>query len=292
MSKKNALGRGLGSLIKSTYEPPIVQKENSLEESQVVITNINEVDIEDVIVNPYQPRKVFKEEEISSLAESIKNNQLLNPVVVTKKDDKFVIVSGERRFRAIKSLGWEKLPVSIIEVNDKELSVLALVENVQRVDLNDIEKAYACAELKREFGLTDAELASQLGFSRSAVSNLIRLIVLPSFIKEAIQSGTVTTGQVRPLIGIDLKRQNVVFDRILNENLSARAVEAIVNNFKDSNNKEKKTSKKIVEKDYTNHLKNKIVNKSLKVVKNDNRYEMSIVFEDEAQFKLFLNQYE
>jgi len=283
MKQKSALGRGLGSLISSTAVEAKKSNSNNVK---------NLVNIEDVLVNPYQPRKSFDESDITGLAESIKNTQLLNPVVVTKKDDAYIIVSGERRFRAVKSLGWSKLPVSIIEVDDEELSVLALVENVQRVDLNDIEKSYACAELKKNFKLTDSQLASQLGMSRSAVSNLIRLISLPPFIKDGLKEGRVTAGQVRPLIGIDLKRQNVVFDRILAENLPARRVEEIVSNFKESIKKKTKKNKKVTDKAYTDFLKEKIKTKSLKVVKNDNKYEMSVIFEDEEQFKLFLGQYE
>lgn len=283
MKQKSALGRGLGSLISSTAIEAKKSNSNDVK---------NLVNIEDVLVNPYQPRKSFDESDITGLAESIKNTQLLNPVVVTKKGDTYIIVSGERRFRAVKSLGWSKLPVSVIEVDDEELSVLALVENVQRVDLNDIEKSYACAELKKNFKLTDSQLASQLGMSRSAVSNLIRLITLPPFIKDGLKEGRVTAGQVRPLIGIDLKRQNVVFDRILAENLPARKVEEIVSNFKESTKKKTKKNKKVTDKAYTNFLKEKIKTKSLKVVKNGNKYEMSVIFEDEEQFKLFLGQYE
>ena len=284
MVKKNALGRGLGSLIKNTLDEPVqAEKKEDVK---------NLINIDEIYVNPYQPRKVFEDEEIESLAISIKENQLLNPVVVTKRDDKYIIVSGERRFRAIKSLQWDKVPVSIIDVDDKDLSVLALVENVQRVDLNDMEKSYACAELKKEFSLTDTELAKQIGMSRSAVSNLIRLITLPSFIKDGIKNGKVTAGQVRPLIGIDLKRQNEIYDKIIDENLSARKVESLVSNFKVSPEKKPTKAKKIPAKEYSEKLKNKIVSKSLKIVKNEEKYEMSVIFEDEEQFKLFLKQYE
>jgi len=211
---RRALGRGLSNLI------PTVTSQNENDE-------IQNIDINLIRPNPFQPRTDFDEEEIKGLAESIENQGLLQPVVIRKKEDYFEIISGERRTRAFKLLNKETVPCIIKnKVTDREMLELALVENIQREELNDIEKAIAYQKLLLEFNYTHEELSKQIGKSRTVITNSIRLLNLPEQIQEMVRKDQISMGHARALLGIDNSDEQIkLAKRILEQNLSVRDIE-------------------------------------------------------------------
>jgi ParB family chromosome partitioning protein len=211
---RRALGRGLSNLI------PTVTSQDENDE-------IQNIDINHIRPNPFQPRTDFDEEEIKGLAESIENQGLLQPVVVRKKEDYFEIISGERRTRAFKLLNKDTVPCIIRnKVTDREMLELALVENIQREELNDIEKAIAYQKLLLEFNYTHEELSKQVGKSRTVITNSIRLLNLPDKIQEMVRKDQISMGHARALLGIDNSDEQIILaKRILEENLSVRDIE-------------------------------------------------------------------
>ena len=175
MAKSRGLGRGLDALFQSA--------ETVLEETETKKTEdgnyIHELNISSIDINKEQPRKTFDDEDIAELAASIKANGLLQPITVTKNGDRYTIVAGERRYRAVRSLQMETIPAIIRNISRRQSMELALIENIQRSDLNPIEEAAAIGALMQEFGLTQQELSQRLGMSRSALANSVRLLSLP-----------------------------------------------------------------------------------------------------------------
>jgi ParB family chromosome partitioning protein len=214
---RRALGRGLSNLIPTVD----IESEANLNEIHLVDSNV-------VIPNPFQPRTDFKEDEIKGLAESIRSQGLLQPIVVRKNGEKFEIISGERRFRAMRILEYDKIPCIVKpHASDSEMLELALVENVQREDLNEIEKAYAYQKLLDECGLSHEELSRRIGKGRTVVTNTLRLLKLPDEIQQQVRCGSLTMGHARALLGLeDEKQQLAMASKIMAENLSVRDVEA------------------------------------------------------------------
>lgn len=219
---RRALGRGLSNLI------PVF--DNNKEEAN----EIHNIDSNAIITNPFQPRKEFNDEEISGLAESIKSQGLLQPVLVRKTPGGYQIISGERRFRALKFLGNDKIPCIIkSKASDREMLEMALVENVQREDLNEIEKATAYKKLLTECGLSHESLAKRIGKGRAAVTNTLRLLKLPGKIQDMIRGGVISMGHARALLSIedDVKKVEIS-EQIIKKNLSVRDVEALAHSQK------------------------------------------------------------
>jgi len=213
---RKALGRGLSNLIP-------VNTDNSNE-----INEIHEVSVSSIKTNPYQPRLDFNDEEIIGLAESIRVQGLLQPVVVRKKNDFYEIISGERRFRAFKYLKKETVPCIVkTNVADREMLELALIENIQREELNEIEKALAYQKLLLEYNYTHEQLSGQVGKSRTAITNSLRLLNLPEEIQLALRNNSISMGHARALLSIENKQQLEVLQKIIAEKLSVRDVEEI-----------------------------------------------------------------
>ncbi len=215
---RRALGRGLTNLI-----PQDSEERGS--DNKVVL-----VDCNSIRPNPFQPRRGFDKEELDGLAESIKNQGLLQPIILRKKLDGYEIVSGERRFRALRQLGHDKIPCIIKpKIADREMIEMALVENIQREDLNEIEQAAAFQKLMLECGLSHEELSKKVGKSRSAITNTLRLLKLPEELQRRLIRGELTMGHARALLSVegDLE-QKALGERIVSENLSVREVEEIV----------------------------------------------------------------
>jgi len=219
-TKRRALGRGLSSLI------PVADDQTA--EGPAIVS----VNIEEIHPNPFQPRSDFNEEEIRNLAESIKNQGLLQPILVRAYENGFQIVSGERRLRALKHLGRTVAPCIIREkTSDREMLEMALVENIQRENLNEIEKAAGYNRLLVECGLSHEQLAERIGASRSAVTNTLRLLKLPEKLQEMVRRGDLSMGHARALLSIsDQSRQQQLAERIVAEGLSVRDVENAVQN--------------------------------------------------------------
>lgn len=197
----NRLGRGLAALISDMREMESPEIE-TFDEKGKIKEGITEVPILSVRANPGQPRKTFGEEALEELAASISAHGILQPLVVVKRGDYYEIVAGERRFRAAKKAGLEKVPVIVKDVSEKERREIALVENLQREDLNPMEESEALYTLLKENDLTQEELAKALGKSRPAVANSLRLLTLPREIQNLVREGSLSTGHAKVLLGV------------------------------------------------------------------------------------------
>ena len=223
-TRKGGLGRGLDSLIPSTPLPKI---ENN---SGVVVADSAEVDINTITPNPKQPRTVFDEDALNELAASIKEVGVMQPPVVrTLGNGRYELIMGERRLRASKLAGLKTIPVIIRETADNELLREALVENIQRSQLNALEEGAAYQNLLNDFGYTHDELATKVGKSRSAVTNTLRLLNLPATVQRRIAAGVLTAGHARALLSLTNENEiEKLANKIVAEGLSVRAVEELV----------------------------------------------------------------
>ncbi len=217
--KRQALGRGLGALIPG----------GSPSERKGIIN----LPIEEIIPDRAQPRRHFDEAHIEELAESIRNKGVLLPLIVRRTEKGYLLIAGERRWRAAQKAGLRELPVLVREVTGVEAFELALIENIQREDLNPVEEAEAYRRLIDDHGLTQDQLGQRLGKDRSTITNSLRLLRLPEQIKLSIMSGALSMGHARALLGLtegeDLEK---VADKVIKEELSVRAVEQLVQRFK------------------------------------------------------------
>lgn len=252
MAKKTGLGRGLDSLISTSYKeetpkttevstktPKKVDKpvENSEKtENGVVTLRISMID-----PNKNQPRKAFKEESLKELADSITTYGIIQPIVVTKSGKRYQIVAGERRFRAAKLAGLKEVPVIIREFSDAERTEVAIIENIQRDDLNPIEKAQAYSRLVEEFSLTQEELAKRLSVSRSVIANGMRLLNLSQKVQDLLIDEKITEGHARLLITLPPEQQNEIAAIIVKNNLSVRDTERLVASLAEASKKTKRT---------------------------------------------------
>lgn len=220
---KGGLGRGLSSLLPD-YEDYI---EKSAEKTGEMV---QELKIEDIMPNPDQPRKHFDEDKLTDLAESIKENGVLQPIlVVPRENGKYMIVAGERRWRASKMAGKETIPALIKDASLQQVLELALIENVQRDDLSPIEEARAYSLLMSMFDYTQEKLSQRMGKSRSAIANSTRLLDLPDDVLEMVEDGKLTVGHVRPLLGINVPEwQSFIAHEVYQANKTVREVEELV----------------------------------------------------------------
>ena len=219
--KKIALGRGLDSLIPGA---------DSLQE---VKADYFQCDIDLIRPNPYQPRHTFSETELAELARSIEQQGVLQPLLVRKSDSGYELITGERRLRAAKLAGYQQIPVVIKDVSDANLLEMALIENIQREDLNPLEEAEAYHRLIAEFDLTQDQAANRVGKSRPAVANLLRLRQLPEPIKSSIRDGTLSMGHARALLGADTAaQQNAAWRMVMSKGLSVRQTEVLIKRLK------------------------------------------------------------
>lgn len=221
MAKAKVLGRGLGNLI------PVNEKKEEL--SYDNNSNLREIKLSEILPNPNQPRKTFSDSSIEELASTIKTHGIIQPVVVQKVDSGYELISGERRVRACRKAGFQKIPAIIKSVSKKESMEMALLENIQREDLNPIDEAFAYQRLSDELGIKISELATRIGKNRTTISNLIRLLNFPSKIQEYIRSGKITEGQARPVLSIaEEKKQIETIEKIIQGSWTARQVEDYV----------------------------------------------------------------
>jgi ParB family chromosome partitioning protein len=241
MAKKIALGKGIASLIQETpnelLKANLTEKENNKE----VETNPSSVPIGSIEPNPNQPRKIFKEKELQELSLSIKENGILQPLIVTKTKDGFELIAGERRLRASKLAGLTHVPVIIKRATDKDKMVLAVIENIQRSDLNCVEEAIAYFQLMNEYHLTQEQLAKQLGKERSTVANFLRILKLPRTVVDMLQKELLSFGHGKVLSGEKDKDLALKFaETAVKENLSVRELEDLMKKgFKEEKVKQK-----------------------------------------------------
>jgi len=230
MPKKQVLGRGLDVLIPG------------VEASDLGSSDFFYCDVDAIRPNPYQPRRVFAEEELKNLADSIRSSGILQPLMVRPASSGYELIVGERRWRSARLAGLKKVPVVVKDVSAAEMLELALVENIQREDLNPMEKAEAYHRLMAEFGLTQEKAAKRLGQDRSTVANFLRLRGLPKEIQDDIVSNTLTMGHARALLGAETKsQQKTAWRQIVTKQLSVRAAEALVKRLKTKEGKTKQS---------------------------------------------------
>lgn len=246
-SKKNdALGKGIRSLLKSIDED---LKSTSGQLNPAVtetVTSISRIPVSEIEVNPKQPRRDFDEQALNELAESIKMHDIIQPITVSKTaTGKYRLIAGERRWRASKIAGLKDLPAYIRQANDQELLELALLENLQRENLNPIEIALSYKRLMEELTYTQEQVAERMGKDRTTVTNYIRLLKLPPDIQLAVRNGTLSMGHARALINVDtIDKQLYVFHQIIEKELSVRQTENLVRQLYKAS-----TSKKEVKSD-------------------------------------------
>lgn len=221
--KKRAMGRGLGAILNA--ETKAVQ---TIEDSGAkdLVGSIMEIPIEDIYPNPNQPRTHFDEKALQELSESIKALGIIQPITLKKEGDKFLIISGERRYRASKLAGLKSIPAYIRLVNDQGLLEMALVENIQREDLDAIEVALTYQRLLEEIGLTQEALSGRVGKERSTITNALRLLKLSPDIQQAIRNGVISAGHGRAIISVEGNdKQQLLFDKVVKEKLNVRQTE-------------------------------------------------------------------
>lgn len=224
MNKKK-LGRGLGELLGDALDDT---------------GRVMDISIDEISPNPWQPRRDFDEESLNALASSIRENGLIQPVVVRKKKDgTYELAAGERRWRAAKMAGLTVIPAISKEYDDRSMAEMALVENLQRKDLNPVDEGMAYRKLMDEYGLTQEGISQKVGKSRPYVANMVRLLDLPEEVKDFLSKGQLTAGQARPLLGLESDAEKVqLARRIVKEGLSARKVEDIIREGKKPKKKE------------------------------------------------------
>ena len=228
--KKRAMGRGLGAILSA--ESKAVQSATDAGAKDLV-GNIVEIPIEDIYPNANQPRTHFDETALQELAESIKVLGIIQPITVRKDGAKFEIISGERRYRASKMAGLKEIPAYVRLVNDQELLEMALVENIQREDLDAIEVALTYQRLLEEIGLTQEALSQRVGKERSTITNSIRLLKLNPDVQQAIRNGDISAGHGRSILSLENpEHQQALFKQIINNRLSVRQAEEAAKHFK------------------------------------------------------------
>ncbi len=281
---KRVLGRGLDAILQSP-ETDITSKDIS---GDFVAGAIAEIDINLIETNPFQPRTEFDETALKELSDSIKEQGVIQPVTVRKLGyNKYQLISGERRLRASKLAGLEKIPVFIRVANDEQMLELALIENIHRENLNAIEVAISYQRLIDECNMTQEEVSDKVGKSRSAVANFLRLLKLPAEVQIAIRDGHITMGHARALINVPDKEQQLkLLQQIIEDEMNVRQTEELAEKAKNPGSKEKKQTNFIPE-----HFKSKIktlsqtLNTKVKVTRNvKGQGSVVIDFKDEAEF--------
>jgi ParB family chromosome partitioning protein len=274
--KKKGLGRGLSALF----------GDQSAEEKTIEKKEINKVSISDLSRNPYQPRQIFNEDKLEELTLSIKKNGIIQPIAVRPNKSvsgKYEIVAGERRWLAAQRAGLHEIPVNILDLSDVESLEVAIVENIQRDDLNPIEEARGFKKLSEEFKYDHESISKLMSKSRSHISNTLRLLTLPKDVIAMLEEGTLSSGQARPLIG--LANASSIAEEVVANNYSARKVEYLTRNKKGNNKIKEKTVDLNILK--TQEKIEKILGLKVNITnKKNNSGKVTIAYKDLDQFQL------
>ena len=276
--KKQALGRGLNALM----------GEAQTETGSVASDTL--VDITKIQPNPNQPRTHFNETLLQELSESIRENGVLQPLLVRKKGQKYEIIAGERRYQASKLAGIEKLPVIIKDVDDQKMLELALIENLQRSDLNPIEEAKGYKQLLKESGMTQEALSKAVSKSRSAITNSLRLLDLPDEVQQFLFDGKMTAGHARAILAVPFEDARIrLAQKVVNEGLSVRATENLAPLF--SVGEEPKKSKAVTPQSYKKAARalRQVFNTNVKVKSSRGKNKIEIEFKDEEELSQILS---
>jgi ParB family transcriptional regulator, chromosome partitioning protein len=289
-TKKQVLGRGLSALLK---DPDNDIKSVTDKNADKVVGNIVELDLNSIEMNPFQPRTSFNEETLRELASSIRELGVIQPITVRKLAfNTYQLVSGERRFRASKLIGLETIPAYIRIANDQESLEMALVENIQRQDLDPIEIALSYQRLIEEIQVTQEELSDRVGKNRSTVTNYLRLLRLDPIIQTGMRDGFISMGHGRALINVeDSTDQLDIYEKIVSQGLSVRETEALVRKFKSPETKSVSKGTKNISfanvgsQELSNYLDAKVTVKTLP----NGKGQMIVPFKNEADFQRILN---
>lgn len=291
--KKRAMGRGLGAILSAESKAAVNSATD--EGADKFVGNIVEVSIEDIYPNPSQPRTYFDEKALAELAESIKTLGIIQPITLRKDGDKFEIISGERRYRASKIAGLETVPAYIRLVNDQELLEMALVENIQREDLDAIEIALTYQRLLEEIGMTQENLSQRVGKERSSITNSIRLLRLSPEVQDAIRSGEISAGHGRAILSQeDPQKQKELFQKIVAHKLSVRQAEEESSRMKNASPTEKRTKSPIpnhfkkAEKNLSDILNSKV---EIKAAANGKKGKIVLDFKNEDELENILSHF-
>ncbi|MGH4119126.1 ParB/RepB/Spo0J family partition protein [Clostridium sp.] len=277
MSKKFGLGKGLGALIP--------EEEFAEDGSSIIKISMNLIK-----ANKDQPRKSFDPGKISELAQSIKEHGVIQPIILNKEGDIYVVIAGERRFRAAKSIGLTNIPAVIMNVDNKKILEISLIENIQREDLNAIEEAIAYKKLIVDFNLTQEDISKKVSKSRTAITNCMRLLNLDERVQDYIIDGVISEGHGRAILGINDKQiQYEIAQMVIDDSLNVRQTEKVVKNF-DSEKKVKVVEKQnnIYYKDVLNKLENHFGTKVFINSKNKNKGKIEIEYYSEEDFERIL----
>ncbi|MDU5261910.1 MAG: ParB/RepB/Spo0J family partition protein [Clostridium celatum] len=290
MSKKFGLGKGLNALIPEdttlgTLDTKVEKTKNIKEKSSILI------DINLIKSNEGQPRKSFDDEKILELAESIKSNGIIQPLILKKVDDEYIIVAGERRWRAAKAIGLKEVPAIVMNLTEKQVLEISLIENIQREDLNSIEEALAYKKLISDFNLTQEELSKRIGKSRVTITNTLRLLNLSEDVQQYIIEGVISEGHGRALLGItDSKVQCELAQNVIDDKLSVRELEILIRKLKISPTRAKsKTSNETnpYYKDVTYKLENYFGTK-VNITNKNNKGKIEIEYYSEEDLQRIL----
>jgi len=289
-TKKQALGRGLSALLK---DPANDIKSASDKGAETIVGSIIELELDAIEMNPFQPRTSFNEESLRELASSIRELGVIQPITVRKLDfNSYQLVSGERRFRASKLIGLPTIPAYIRIANDQESLEMALVENIQRQDLDPIEIALSYQRLIEEIEVTQETLSERVGKNRSTVTNYLRLLKLDPIIQTGMRDGFISMGHGRALINVENNNEQLdLYEKILSNSLSVRETEALVRNYKNPKEKTKATKKVVPHfvakgsRELTDLLDAKVAVKASKTGKG----QFVVPFKDEEDFQRILN---
>ena len=270
MKDKSHLGKGLGALLKNAGNEK---------------ARIHDIPLVDIACNPNQPRKIFDDEELMELSESIKIRGILQPIIVRKKNEtQYELIAGERRVRASIKAGLENIKAVIIDVLDKEMNEISLVENIQRKNLNAIEEAIAYNTLIENYKYTHEQLSQRLGKNRSSITNILRLLHLPEEIKDNLMNGQLTVGHAKCILSVNNKEQQILLSQmVVNNKLSIRELEKKIQNLLSNKKKEAHTQENkflIFEKKLAELFKTKV-----KIVSKEKNGKISIHFNNEQEFQ-------
>lgn len=269
---KRGLGRGLDSLFGDFEEEKQEEsKEKEIQIEKVVVNEPKEIDIGLIDRNPEQPRKIFDDEALAELAESIKNYGVIQPIIVKQKGDRYEIIAGERRWRASRLAGLKTIPCIIKDYTEQEISEIAIIENLQREDLNPIESAKAIKSLINQYNLTQDEVADKIGKSRPAVANTLRLLSLPESIIALVESNKLTAGHARALLAIESPaKQKEVALQIIQNGLTVRDVENIIKHLNKPKIEIVKPEKSLELKDFEDKIK-RVFSTKVQIKGNDKK---------------------
>ncbi|PPK60848.1 ParB/RepB/Spo0J family partition protein [Malaciobacter marinus] len=278
-----ALGRGLGELL---GEVEIAYENGSGKDKLEKIGTIVEIETKLIKSNPNQPRKIFDEDKLKELSDSIIEHGLLQPIVVIQDSDtSFTLISGERRLRAHKLAKIDKIKSIVLDVEEFKLRELALIENIQRDDLNIIELAYSYAQLINDHNITHDELSKKVFKSRTSITNTLRLLQLSSYVQQLLANSKISAGHAKIMLGLDEQQQKVVADSIVGQKLSVRETEKLVKQIKEPSTKKVQNSKKNKNYDFKplNNVLKTLKDNDLKVKAEKNYFKIEITSQEDIE---------